>query len=191
MECSGAAERDDSVSMPIQPQHVVMASQESQVNELMPSQAESLMPSQSQSVDMTSQESQPERMETGASQEMEIVPLEEALKEMDTIDSSQWRMGSSWRQPENRQSSKQVKTAEIKTDLIRVQLKNRQCLPIKDAAFRAPSLPPAKQSVAIQSSFLMWQDRSWQQEKQVSPDNARMHRKCALSANIGRRALLT
>ena len=74
------------------------------------------------------------------------------------------------------------------TKLNRVQLKNRKCLPIKDTAFRTPSLPPAKQSVAIQSSFQVWQDGSSSRRSRNTPDNARVHRKCALCANIGWRA---
>ena len=70
-------------------------------------------------------------------EEVEIVPLEEALEEMDTIESSQWSMGGTWKQPENGWNYKQVKTAEIRTELNRVQLKSRKCLPIKVAAFRA------------------------------------------------------
>ena len=85
------------------------------------------------------------------------MPLEGALEEMDAIESS------------------------LETEPNRVRLKlyeqSKQYFPIKDATFRAPSVPPAKPSVETNRSFQVWQDRT----RQVSPVNARVTQKmCTL-----------
>ena len=62
---------------------------------------------------------------------------------MDIIESGQWSIGGTWRQPENGEKPKQVRNVKIETEPNRVQPKlyeqSKQCFPMKDATFSATS----------------------------------------------------